>query len=169
MPHVGFRVLLSALSVIFVGLLDGPVLAAAQQDYDNCSQTNDLKLAIAACTRIADDQSESGEDRVSAILQIGNAYYQLNDLGKALALYSAADEIREKQNLHGPLEIQLLAAKAIAYWRVYQTDHDASKQQLALMLFQGATATDAAYFKTLVDGSGVLQEIKRYDEEQKKK
>lgn len=158
-------ILRRTLTVSFMALFGSSAFAASQQDYDNCSQTQDLQLAIATCTRIADDQSESTEDRISAMLQVGNAFVSLNDLRKAFAIYSAANELADKKKFQGPLDDQIQVDLAIVSWRLYQADHDDSYRGLAILEFnaaRGFSGTERAKsFDALVATNSTLQEIKR--------
>jgi hypothetical protein len=172
MPKANLRVLQSALIMSLMGLIDDPAFAASQQDYDTCSQTQDINLSIAACTRIADAQSEAPEDRIGALLQIGNDYYGLNNLGKALDAYRAAQSVDAKRSSHDALVVQIDASMAIAEWRTYQIGHDPVHQMVAIAAFNGAATMDSVYhanFNALVDGNSTLQEIKSYIESLRKK
>ncbi len=84
---------LHQMPILVLALLIGftvSVCAAAQQDYDDCSQTVDVSRSIAACTRVIDDQTQSAADRANAYVQRANDYVGSDKLDEAIADYGAA-------------------------------------------------------------------------------
>jgi tetratricopeptide (TPR) repeat protein len=99
--------------VLLTGLAAGfgkDAFAAAQQVYDDCSQTSDIARSIDACTRIVNDQNESIADRAASYTALGNDNLALAKLDEAIADYDSAIQLDQKN-------IFAYASRAIAYAR----------------------------------------------------
>jgi len=84
-------------SGIFVGGPGGtrrvPVTSPStwtDQDEDDCTRSQDPDKVIPACTKMAEDQSETPHNRAVSYYDRGNAYKNLKDYDHALADYSEA-------------------------------------------------------------------------------
>jgi tetratricopeptide (TPR) repeat protein len=94
-----------------IGLLvaaSAPAQSASQEDLEICQQTGDIDRSIAACTRIAIDQTVSAADRATIYVLLGNAYQTKNNLDSAIAAYN--DAIRLDQR-----NVFAYSSRAIAY------------------------------------------------------
>lgn len=123
----------------------GLALAAADQDYDDCSQTADITRSIAACTRVIGDQSQSTADRAGAYLQRGNAYVVANRLDDAIADYSAAIQIDKNSVVE-------YAARAIAYLRK-------GDRERAVSDYREAAGIDAAKLTEMAAANSELKAL----------
>jgi tetratricopeptide (TPR) repeat protein len=66
------------------------VPAITDQDEDDCTRSEDPDKVIPACTKLAEDQSDTPHNRAVAYYDRGNAYKNLKDYDRALADYSDA-------------------------------------------------------------------------------
>ncbi len=64
-------------------------------DYKVCENAKDRKIQIAACTRLANNQSQMSDLRASAFFNRAGAYGQAGEYDKAIADYSSAIEIKD--------------------------------------------------------------------------
>jgi hypothetical protein len=120
-------------------------LPATQQDYDDCSQMSDPARAVAACTRVIADESQSAADRAGAYLQRGNAHMTAAGLDEAIADYSAAIQLE-------PNNITAYAARAIAYSRKGDREH-------AIADYRQAGGIDPAKLTEMAATNGELKEL----------
>jgi tetratricopeptide (TPR) repeat protein len=132
------------LATLFPGAL-GETFAASQQDYGDCSQTNDPGRSIAACARIVSDTGESEVDRAAAYVSLGNGYAARGDLGKAAAMYSVAVQMDQK-------DIFAFAARAVVNARLGERDR-------AVADYQQACALDAARLIEMTAANNDLKAI----------
>lgn len=136
------------LSVLVVGLLLvslGETFAASQQDYDDCSQADDIGRSVAACTRIIANPDESIADRAAALIQRGNDDVASGKLDEAIADYSGAIQLDAKS-------VAAYAARAIAHWRKNDRDH-------AFSDYNKAVDIDAAAIRGMTIANVELKEI----------
>ena len=132
-------------AVTLIAALSAPAWGAAQQDYDDCSQTGDIARSIDACARVIGDQAQSTADRASAYVQRGNDYVASGKLDEAVADYSAAVQL-------DPKNILAYAARAIGYWRKGDRDH-------AIIDYKQAAVIDAANIREITAPNPELKAI----------
>ena len=130
---------------IFIPALNAHASGASEQDYDDCSQTEDIARSVGACTRVIDDQAQSTADRASAYIQRGNDNIGSGKLDEAIADYSAAIQLDARN-------VSAYAARAITYLRKGALDQ-------AIADYRQARSIDAGQIGTLTSGSAELQQI----------
>jgi tetratricopeptide (TPR) repeat protein len=81
-----------AASGLFVGAPGGGAAAGDQDKYD-CSHSHDSEKAIAACTKAAEDQNETPQNRAISYFDRAIAYRDRKDYDHALADYTDAIKI----------------------------------------------------------------------------
>jgi tetratricopeptide (TPR) repeat protein len=114
-------------AALFIG---HATFAATQQDFDDCSQTDDVARSAAACSRVVASPEASAADRAAALIQLGNDDTASGKLDEAIADYSGAIQLDPKSTL-------AYAARAIAYWRKNDRDR-------AVADYNQAAAIDAS-------------------------
>lgn len=142
------RIVIAGLvsAVTLIAALSAPAWGAAQQDYDDCSQTGDIARSIDACARVIGDQAQSTADRASAYVQRGNDYVASGKLDEAVADYSAAIQL-------DPKNILAYAARAIGYWRKGDRDH-------AIIDYKQAAVIDAANIRDMTAPNPELKAVR---------
>jgi tetratricopeptide (TPR) repeat protein len=135
-------------TIVAVGLLiaaGGPALSATQQDYNDCAQTSNPALSLAACTRLIQDPAQSVSDRVIAYLNRGNDNAALNQPDSAIADYSEAIKL-------DPRNIVALSSRAIAYF-------GKGDRERAIADYNAANTLDPKQVTQMAAGSAELKEI----------
>lgn len=117
----------AGMVVVFMIAADSCAKAAGQQDYDDCSLTNDIARGMAACTRIIADQSQSATDRAGAYVQRGNDYVASGRLDDAIVNFSSAINLEPGNTL-------AYTARAIVHWRKQERNHAAVDYGIAAFL-----------------------------------
>jgi TPR repeat protein len=136
------------LAFILQGMLlagIGSAVAATQQDFSDCQQTGDIDRSIAACTRVATDQSLSTADRALAWRWLGNDHTAMNAPDVAVGDYGEAIKL-------DPSNAAMYASRALVYLRK-------GDRERAVADYRQAVAIDPAKIGGMVAASAELKEI----------
>jgi hypothetical protein len=120
-----------------------PATRAAEQDYADCTQTDDIDRSIAACTRVATDSTQSTADRALAYRWRGNNCAARNAIDEAIDDYSEAINLE-------PRNAATYASRAIALSRKGDRDE-------AIADYRQAVAIDPAKIAGMVAASTELK------------
>jgi tetratricopeptide (TPR) repeat protein len=112
----------SVIGLLATALCAGPAFAASQQDWTACSG-QDPALAMAACSRIIANETETKQDRADAYLFRASAHLTQRNFDPAIADYTGAAGLT-------PGNIVAYASQALAYSR--KGDHDNAAVDLAI-------------------------------------
>src|ERR1700724_3590462 len=121
------RALPSAIVLGCIMALANVALAATQQDYADCQQGSDIDRSIAACSRIVSDLTISANDRAVMHIRRGYGYFIKNNLDAAIADYTEAIRLDEK-NVYGYIN------RAIGYARKGERDRALADYRRAKIL-----------------------------------
>ncbi len=125
--------------------------AAAQQDYQDCQQTDDVNRGVAACTRIIDDKTESAANRALAYRWRGNDNIVDSALDEAISDYGEAVKL-------DPQNAGIYASRALALLRK-------GDRERASADYRRAEKLDPAKVAALAASSDELKELAKDLEE----
>jgi tetratricopeptide (TPR) repeat protein len=125
-------------------LISAPALAASQQDWDNC-QSKDPAIAIAACSAIIPDETETAQNRADAFVFRAGAYLAQGDLDHAIADYGDALKLT-------PRNIVAYVSRALAEFKKGDKDK-------AILDYSIANRLDADAVARITSGNSEVQKI----------
>jgi hypothetical protein len=133
-------------------------IKATERDYDDCNQTTDVDRALAGCTRIINDKTQSVTDRAFAHVQRGNVQVLKTFFADAISNYNRALKL-------DPRNVLAYAARAIANWKDAEEKHEfnpdlAYNTRLDAMAdYRKAREVDAVKTDEMIAASPDLQKI----------
>jgi tetratricopeptide (TPR) repeat protein len=145
MPTNLFSSLLVVAALMLTSITLDVSFSAAQRDYEDCRQTEDVGRSVAACTRIINDPVEPAAYHAAAYMSRGTALVTAGKLDEAIGDYNAAIQLY-------PRSVIAYAARAIAYARKGDGDH-------AVADYRQASAIDAAKIREMATANEELKAL----------